>query len=191
VEVRYDPSDSSRIYVWHEEKYYGEAAVFTEENDFLQREILTEKVNGVPELTLPEITQVPIYGRLERQLARHREEMGAFDVNGQLTYNRQKKEEVRAALLSGKSVNTPLSPPSSPGTFEVDGFLYLLMKLLRKKFTPSERLAVHALWKSVGPIEETLVRKTVGRLLGEEHPVEDVKGYLEEIRLCILTKNTL
>ena len=191
VEVRYDPSELRRVYIWYEEKYYGEAAVFTEENDFLQREALTEKVNRASEIILPEITQVPIYGRLERQLARHREEMEAFDVNGQLTYNRQKKEEVRSSLVSGQSANTRAQPPASLDAFGADAFLYLLMKLLRKKFTPSERLAVHALWKSVGPIEETLVRKTVGRLLGEEHPVEDVKGYLEEIRLCILTKNTI
>jgi transposase InsO family protein len=191
VEVRYDPSELRRVYVWYEEKYYGEAAVFTEENDFLQREILTEKVNRAPELVLPEITQVPIYGRLERQLARHREEMEAFDVNGQISYNRQKKQEVRSALVSGQSANISAAPPVSLSDFGVDAFLYLLMKLLRKKFTPSERLAVHALWKSVGPIEESMVRRTVGRLLGEEHPVEDIKGYLEEIRLCILTKNTM
>jgi hypothetical protein len=61
------------------------------------------------------------------------------------------------------------------------------MKLLRKKFSPSERLAAHTLWNSTGPIDEKLVRCTVGQLLGDEHPIEDVRGYLEEIRLAVLT----
>ena len=189
VEVRYEESNLGRVYVWYEDKYYGEACVFIEENDFLQREVMTERIRQMPEIFIPDIDQVPVYSRLERLLDKHREEMEAFDMNGQLAHNRQKKEEVRSAILSGKSANTP-EGPVHPDSFGVDAFLYLLMKLLRKKFTPSERLAVHALWRSVGPIDENLVRKTVGRLLGEEHPVEDLKGYLEEIQLCILTKNS-
>jgi len=188
VEVRYDESDLSRVYIWHEEKYYGEAFVFNEGNDFLQRQAITERIRTAPEIFIPEVDKVPVYSRLERQLAKHREEMEAFDINGQLVYNRQKKEEVRSAILSGKPANTT-EVPAHPVTFDADAFLYLLMKLLRRQFTPSERLAVHTFWRSVGPIDEKLVRKTVGRLLGEEHPVEDLKGYLEEIRLCILTKN--
>lgn len=187
VEVRCDNSDSCTVYVWYEEKYYGEAYIFTEENDFLQREAMMERVRHIPEVFIPDASQVPLYSRLERQLARHREEMEAFDINGQLTHNRQKKEEVRSAIISGKSANMPVGSVY-PVDFEVDAFLYLLMKLLRRKFTPSERFAAHALWKSVGPIDEKLVRETVGRLLGEEHPIGDLKGYLEEIRLCILTK---
>jgi len=188
VEVRYDHSDLTRVYVWYEDRYYGEANVFMEENDFLQREALLEKIQQRPEIIIPDAGQVPVYSRLERQLARYREEMENFDLNEQLAQSRQKKEQIRAAMLSGKPTPAPKTPVES-GAFGVDAFLYLLMKLLRKKFTPSERLAVHTLWNAVGPIEEKLVRKTVGRLLGEEHPVEDVKGYLEEIRLAILTKN--
>lgn len=188
VEVRYDESDPGRVYIWHEEKYYGEAFVFTEGNDFLQREAITERLRTASVVFIPEVDEVPVYSRLERQLAKHREEMEAFDINGQLVYNRQKKEEVRSAILSGKPANTP-EVPAHPATFDADAFLYLLMKLLRRQFTPSERLAVHTFWRSVGPIDEKLVRKTVGRLLGDERPVEDLKGYLEEIRLCILTKN--
>jgi hypothetical protein len=144
----------------------------------------------VPEIILPEIGEVPLYGRLDRQLAKHREEMDFPNINEQLVQNRQKKQQVRADLLKQASNNTTVQAVKSD-VFEVDGFIYLLMKLLRKKFTPSERLTAHILWNSVGPIDEKLVRVTVGRLLGEEHPIEDVKGYLEEIRLCILTnKNT-
>ena len=75
--------------------------------------------------------------------------------------------------------------------FSVDEFIYLLMKLLKRKFTPSERLTAHTLWNSVGPIEEKLVRITVGRLLGEEYPSEDLNGYLEEIRTAVITNSKI
>jgi len=188
IQVRYDEQDLSRVYLWYEEKYYGEAHLFIEENDFIQREILTESVRQAPKVPIPMPDQVPVYSRLERQLARYREEMEVFDVNGQLLHNRQKKHEVRSTILSGRSVNIN-EPKIQSGDFGIDAFLYLMMKLLRRKFTPSERLTAHALWKSVGPIDEDLVRKVTGRLLGEEHPTSDLKGYLEEIRQCILTKN--
>lgn len=186
VEVRYEYADKSKVYVWYQDNYYGEAYVFTAENDFIKRSELTDKINTVPEIILPEVGKVPLYGRLDRQLAKHREEMDFPNINEQLVQNRQKKDQVRAELLKQASSNTTVQEVKSDD-FEVDGFIYLLMKLLRKKFTPSERLTAHTLWNSVGPIDETLVRATVGRLLGEEHPIEDVKGYLEEIRLCILT----
>ncbi|HBE44307.1 MAG TPA: hypothetical protein DDW17_02340 [Deltaproteobacteria bacterium] len=186
VEVRYSYSDKSKVYVWYQDHFYGEAHVYTEENDFIKREKLTEMINTVPEIILPEIGEVPLYGRLDRQLAKHREEMAAMDINEQLVQNRQKKEQVRADLLKETQQNI-VSQEAKPINFRVDEFIYLLMKLLRKKFTPSERLAAHTLWNAAGPIDEKLVRSTVGRLLGGEHPIEDVKGYLEEIRLAVLT----
>jgi transposase InsO family protein len=186
VEVRYSYSDKSKVYVWYQEQFYGEAYVYTEENDFIKREKLTEMINAVPEIILPEIGEVPLYGRLDRQLAKHREELADMEVNEQLAANKQKKEQVRANLLKETQQN-PVSFENKPINFQVDEFIYLLMKLLRKKFTPSERLAAHTLWNSAGPIDEKLVRCTVGQLLGDEHPIEDVRGYLEEIRLAVLT----
>ena len=115
--------------------------------------------------------------------------MQTFDINEQLAQFRQKKEQVRAALLPGKSNLKPGEPVLSALEFNAEAFVYLLIELLRRKFTPSERLAVHTLWNSAGPIEEKLVRQTVGRLLGEEHPVDDLQGYLEEIRLAVITKH--
>ncbi len=186
VEVRYEYSDISKVYVWYKDKYYGEAYLYTEENDFLKRAELTAKLNTPGEIDLPEVGQVPLYGRLDRQLARHREEMATIGINEQLVQNRQKKEQVRANLLREPKPH-PTAQVTQTGDFGADEFVYLLMKLLRKKFTPSERLAAHTLWNSVGPLDEKHVRSTVGRLLGEEHPIGDVKGYLEEIRLVSLT----
>ena len=187
VEIRYEYTDKSKVYVWFQDNFYGEAYVYTVENDFMKRGEITERINTIPEIILPEIGQVPLYGRLDRQLAKHREEMDFPNINEQLVHNKQKKEQIRAELITQASSNTTVATTAKTDGFETDGFVYLLMKLLRKKFTPSERLAAYTLWNSAGPISEKLVRTTVGRLLGEEHPVEDVKGYLEEIRLCILT----
>jgi hypothetical protein len=183
VEVRYAYSDKSKVYVWYQDKFYGEAHVYTEENDFIKREEIIAKINTPVEITLPQIGKVPLYGRLDRQLAKHREEMAAMDINEQLVQNRQKKERVRSELLK-----EPKQHPAACATnFGADEFIYLMMKLLRKKFAPSERLAAHTLWHAAGPLSEKLVRRIVGRLLGDEHPSEDVKGYLEEIRLAVLT----
>jgi hypothetical protein len=186
VEVRQEYADKSKVYVWYHDKYYGEAHIYTEENDFIKREELTTKLNTAAEIILPEVGQVPLYGRLDRQLAKHREEVGAMDINEQLVQNRQKKEQVRAKLLPEPKQHTA-AQTTQPSNFGADEFIYLMMKLLRKKFTPSERLAAHTLWHTVGPLDEQLVRRTVGRLLGEEHPIEDVRGYLEQIRLALLT----
>lgn len=183
VEVRYEYAHKSKVYVWYQDKYYGEAHVYTEENDFIKRAELTARINTAAEVILPEVGQVPLYGRLDRQLAKHREELAALNINEQLMQNKQKKEQVRAKLLPEPKQH----PSSQPTNFTADEFVYLMMKLLRKKFTPSERLAAHTLWNSAGPLDEKLVRRTVGRLLGEEHPIEDVRGYLEEIRLAVLT----
>lgn len=190
VEIRYEYTDKSKVYVWYQDNYYGEAYVFTAENDFIKRGELTDRINMVPEIILPEIGEVPLYGRLDRQLAKHREELEFPNINEQLIENKKKKEQIRAELLKQTSSNLPVEAIKTEG-FGIDGFIYLLMKLLRKKFTPSERLSAYTLWNAVGPIDENIVRITVGRLLGEEHPVEDVKGYLEEIRLCILTNKNI
>ena len=184
VELRHEYLDTSKVYIWCQDKYYGEAHLYAEENDFIKRAELTAKINTAAAIILPEVGQVPLYGRLERQLARHREELAGLNINEQLVQNRQKKQQVRAKLLPEQQAT---SRPTQPGNFTADEFVYLMMKLLRKKFSPSERLAVHTLWNSAGPLEEKLVRRTVGRLLGEEHPIEDVRGYLEEIRLAVLT----
>ena len=184
VEVRHQYADKSKVYVWFQDQYYGEAYLYTEDNDFIKREALTAKIKPALEISLPEVGQVPIYGRLDRQLARHREEMAGLGINEQLEQNRLKKEQVRAKLLPETIHHAQESTSSS---FEVDQFIYLLMKLLRKKFTPSERLAAHTLWQAAGPLDEQLVRRVVGELLGQEHPVEDVRGYLEKIRLAVLT----
>ena len=187
VEVRYDPSNINKIYVWYKDQYYGEANIYIEENDFLKRAELIEKIIKRPEISLPAPKDVPIYGRLERLLTKHREELEGMGINEQLLYNKKKKEQIRADIIKKSSSNMGTTSPLTD-SFNANDFMFLLMKLLRKKFTPSERFSVHTLWNSVGPIDEKLVRNSVGRLLGEEHPTDDLKGYLEEIRIAIITE---
>ena len=186
VEVRCGHFDKSKVYIWYCDRYYGEAYVYTEENDFIKRQEITQRVVTTPKIVLPDIKEVPIYGRLERQLLKHREEIEGMDLNGQLSYAKQKKDRIRADILKKDSSNT-IPVPDKKGAFDVDACIYLLMKLLRRKFDASERLAVHTLWHSVGPLDENLVRTTVGSLLGKEYPTEDLKSYLEEIRLSVIT----
>lgn len=188
VEVRSAYSDKSKVYVWYEDKYYGEAYAYEAENDYAKRREIEESIVTPREITIPAIDEIPLYGRLDRLLAKHRSEVEGMNVNEQITQSRKRKEETRA-VLAGNNRVTGSRVPERPGEFGSDDFLYLLAKLLRIKLTPSDRLSAHTLWNSAGPLEEKLVRETVGRLLGEEHPTEDINGYLEQIRLAVITKN--
>jgi hypothetical protein len=188
VEVRFECSDQSKVYVWSSGRYYGEAFVFAEENDFIKRQEIMQRIITVPEVNIPDTKDVPLYSRLERQLSRHREEIDGMGLNEQILLCKQKKETVRANLLK-KSSGNEIDKPTAAVDFSADAFIYLLMKLLKRKFTPSERLSAHTLWSSVGPIDEKLVRTTAGRLLGEEYPSHDLNGYLEEIRTAVITNS--
>ncbi len=45
---------------------------YTEDNDFIKREALSAQINPTSEISLLEVGQIPLYGRLDRQLAKHR-----------------------------------------------------------------------------------------------------------------------
>lgn len=186
VEVRYRHSEPERVYVWYQDRYYGEAPLYTANNDFLQKQAVKDWLGDRPGPVIHHLSEVPVYSRLERELAQYRQEMESLDINEQLELTRQKRQQVRATLMPGKPAVAAGEPSD---TFDANAFLYLLMKLLHRQFIPSERFLVHKLWNSSGPLEESLVRQTVGKLLGEERPTSDVAGYLEEIRLAVLIKN--
>ena len=183
VEIRYRASESHKVFVWRKDKYYGEAFVYTEENDFIKRQELMEKITRVPEITLPDPTTVPKYSRLERILHKYREEVETMDMNEQIMFSREKKNMVRATLLKKDSANESI-PVKRENELEYDQLVLLLSRLLRKSFAPSERFAIHTLFRSLVSVDEKVVRSTVGRLLGNEVPTEDLKEYLEEIRLA-------
>ena len=187
VEVRYDLQELSKVYVWYEDRYCGEASVYLPENDFLKRQELMERLKDVPEITIPDISEVPLYGYLERKLAAHRLEVEELSLNEALSQLKTKKEEVKAALVQ---VSTPSSESASISVsqqeFGVDSFAHLLAVLLKRPFDAYERLSIHTVWLTYGPFEENLVRKTVGSFLGDAHPVSDLAGYLEAIRMAVM-----
>jgi transposase InsO family protein len=199
VEVRYDPQDRSRVHCWYEDQYYGEAHVYLTENDYLKRQELMEKLQEVPEITIPPVAEVPLYSYLERKLAEHRAQVEEADINNVLALVKAKKEHVKAALL--KALPTALeaandigtsersgSPTDSGNEFGADSFTHLLAVLLKRSLDAHDRLSIHTLWRAYGPFDEELVRKTIGQLLGDGHPVSDLAGYLEAVRIAVLSE---
>jgi len=67
--------------------------------------------------------------------------------------------------------------------FGLDRATHLLSVLFKRSLDARERLALATVWHHYGPFQEAVVRLTVGRLLGEGHPVSDLMGYLDALRL--------
>ena len=185
VEIRYRDSQRHKVFLWYEDRYHGEAFVYTEENDFIKRQEIMENVTSVQELVLPDPVTVPKYSRLERLLFKYREEVETMDMNEQIMFCKEKKAMVRAALIKKESANVPAEIKHGED-LEFDQLVYLLSKLLKKRFAPSERFAIHTLFSSLVSVDEGIVRNTVGKMLGNEVPAENLKEYLEQIRLASL-----
>lgn len=181
VQVRHDPMHRSKVYVWYEDRYYGEAILYVAENDYLKRQELEEQLSKMPPVHIPDLAEVPRFSYLERKLAAHRMEVLEMELNEQLDNVNAKRGVVKATLIKPPN-KEPLKLPG--GEFNMDSFTYLLAILLKRKLDAHERLAIHTTWRTYGPFSEELTRKTVGRLLGESYPVSDVYGYLDALRLA-------
>lgn len=188
VEVRFDPLEQSKVYVWWRDRYYGEAWAYVPENDYFKREeylARLQKPAPAPSLELGQI-YVPPYSRLERQLAEYRQELAERDLNDALAQTLMKKEQIKAELIP--LVNAPTAGATLGGAkeaeFGLDRCAHLLTVLLKRPLDARERLALATVWRHYGPFGEELVRQTVGRLLGENHPVSDLMGYLDALRLA-------
>jgi len=194
VEVRYDHQDYSFVHCWYEDQYYGEAHVYLPENNYLKRQALMAKLQEVSNITIPPVTEVPLYSYLERKLAAHRMEVEEADINSALALVKAKKEHVKAALL--KVPQTALEVADTSGTLERDNsnkfdagsLTHLLAVLLKRTLDAHDRLSIHTLWQAYGPFNEELVRKTVGQLLGDGYPVSNLAVYLEAIRVAVLSE---
>jgi len=211
VEVRFDASDPSMVYVWHEDRFMGEAVRYVAQNDFILRRQLEEKLVKPLKAEIPVADEVPPYAYLEHKLAAHRAEMENLSINDQLVQLKSKRAKVKAELLrlpindqlvqlkskrakvkaellrlpqqTEKVMNTPVQSED----FTCDRFVHLLSILLRRRLGAHERLAVLMTWQKYGPLKETMVRKTVGTLLGEGLPVSDLTSYLDALRLAAAT----
>jgi|GEM_PF-1335689 len=192
VEVRWDPADTQKVYVWYKDKYIGEAFHYIAENDFFKRDMLKASIKPVKPVQIPSIDEVPAYNYLEHKLMAYRQEMENFkSINDELLHLRKKQEETKAELLKPGMIkpaqDSMVSPEDKNINFDVGQLIHLLSVLLRRKLSAQERLAVHLCWQKYGPFEEKTVRNVVGRLLGENHPVSDLTGYMDEIRINSMT----
>lgn len=180
VTIRFDLSDISKIYVWYEDNYYGEANLYIPDNDPIKRQNILEGLDN-PKPT-PKVKLSPKYTYLERRLAAYREELENQDISKELEMLREQKERIRADLR-GKPSNERIE---ESGPFDVSRCLYLLCLLLRRNLTPAERFQVHAVWDKCGPFDEEIVRSSVGEMLGKNHPTSDLTSYLEAIKISAL-----
>jgi len=103
VEVRFNLLDQSKVYVWWQDRYYGEACIYVAQNDYVKRQEHLERLQQLEEEpTPPNKVYVPPYSRLERKLAEYRQEKAELDLNDALNHTLAKKEQIKAGL-------TPLS----------------------------------------------------------------------------------
>jgi transposase InsO family protein len=177
VQVRYDPADLSRVHVWHDDHYYGVAEMYLEDNDYLKREQLIKQLGQIQQPVIPEVWEVPRYSHLERTLAAHRAEF--TEVNEELSRAKAQRSAVKATLTE-TSATTEVSCPE----FGPDTFTHLLAVLLKTSLDAHQRLSILTTWRTYGPFTEAMVRRTVGELLGQGHPVTDISGYLDALRLA-------
>lgn len=189
VEVRFDLLDQSKVYVWWQDRYYGEACLYVATNDYaLRQEILA----GFKQLTqesnpLADKVYIPPYSRLERKLAKYRQEVAERDLNDALAQTLAKKERIRAELtpVVGIPPSSTQSTTNDKGAeFGLDRCTHLLSVLLKRSFDARERLGLATVWNHYGPWREEMIRQIVGRLLGEGHPSSDLMGYLDALRLA-------
>ena len=195
VEVRFDLLDQTKVYVWWQDRYYGEACLYVATNDYQKRQ---EILAGFKQLTqesepLPNKVYVPPYSRLERKLAAYRQEVAERDLNDALAQTLAKKEQIRAELtpVVGLSSTSAQGTTNDEGVeFGLDRCTHLLSVLLKRSFDARERLGLATVWHHYGPWREELVRQIAGRLLGEGHPTSDLMGYLDALRLAAGNMNT-
>ena len=189
VEVRCDLLHPTQVYVWWRDRYYGEADLYVAENDYVLRQEHLEKLSQrVQESgSLPGAAYVPPYSRLERKLAEYRQEVAEGELNESLKQVLAKKEQIRAELTPVaviSSASSPGSPKTDAPEWGLDRCAHLISTLLKRPLDARERLALATVWQHYGPWQETWVRQSVGRLLGEGHPVSDLMGYLDDLRLA-------
>jgi len=188
VDVRYDHLDPGKVFVFFQDEFRGEACVYTATTDFLDRQADLEKMQSFPDTepkpAIPPAEAVPPYSYLERMLAEFRLKKDLDpQINDELYALKAKKEAVKAALM----------PKSGSGTQRVDvagtvfgpqEFAHLLAVLLRRKLASDERLKAAVLWQHYGPLDESLVRATMGKLLGEGQPAGEISAFLDAIRIA-------
>lgn len=189
VDVRYDPLDPSRVLIFFKDEFRGEACVHNNTSDFLSRQAeltrMEQALRSAIRSDIPPAGAVPYYSFLERKLAAYRLEKESWpEINAELSGLRAKKEMVKATLADRPSgaQGGNVSP-----VFGHQELAHLLAVLLKRRLASDERLKVAVLWEHYGPLNEALVRTTVGKLLGEGR--SDVSACLDAIRIAACSKS--
>jgi transposase InsO family protein len=190
VEVRYDPLDPGRALIFFKDEFRGEACVHNNTSDFLSRQAelsrMENALRSAIKTGIPPEGTVPYYSFLERKLAAYRMERESFsEINTELAALREKKAMVKATLADRSS--GAQGGNASP-VFGHQELAHLLAVLLKRRLASDERLKVAVLWEHYGPLNEALVRTTVGRLLGEGR--SEVSACLDAIRIAACSKSS-
>lgn len=181
VYIRYDEMDDGKVSVWHKDRYYGEAPLYTPNNDYTQRLNHLKQITKTP--TPPEIKPAPKYTYLERKLATHRQQVEDQDLNTELANLHSKKENVRAMLTE----TLDEQPEADSAPFTPDKMIHLLSVLLKQQLGAYDRLCVHTVWDSCGPFTEEMVRQTAGAFLAQNKSTA-VEDYLDQLQIEALTE---
>jgi transposase InsO family protein/transposase len=190
VDVRYDPLDPGRALIFFKDEFRGEACVHNNTSDFLSRQAelsrMENALRSAIRSDIPPAEAVPYYSFLERRLAAYRLEKESFsEINTELAALREKKAMVKATLADRPS--GAQGGNASP-VFGHQELAHLLAVLLKRRLASDERLKVAVLWEHYGPLNEALVRTTVGRLLGEGR--SEVSACLDAIRIATCSKSS-
>lgn len=177
VVIRYHPHNLQTIFVWYEDTLYGEASITHVHNDFRQKQAMIEQMKQTPSSpTLPSISAVPMYGRMQRRLAAHRQGLEEEHTNIEL----QKSKEERGTLKKELTVKASVKPQQFD-PFNADACVFLFETILRYTLSPSQRTLILAAWRRYGPFTEQAVRTSLATLLATSHPVFDIEAYIQEL----------
>ncbi len=185
AEVRCESNDMSRIYVWHDDKYIGEAHLYHKDNDYQKREKILSQLADTKDFEIPDYSDIPPFSRLERRFAAYRAEIESLSMEDGLKDVITKREMVKAQLLEPPAQELKDTSTPTAGAFDVERLQHLLAVLLKRRLSAHERFAIHSTWQKYGPFTEDLVRTEAGRLLGEQ--CENLSDYLDAMRIAAST----
>ena len=176
--------------IFFKDEFRGEGCVHNDTADFLSRQAeltrMEQALRSAIRSDIPPAGAVPYYSFLERKLAAYRLEKESWpEINAELSGLRAKKEMVKATLADRPS---GAQGGNASLVFGHQELAHLLAVLLKRRLVSDERLKVAVLWEHYGPLDEALVRTTVGKLLGDGR--SDVSACLDAIRIAACSKSS-
>jgi putative transposase len=215
LDVRFNPLDTSKIYIWDSDEFIGLAEEYSFNNSYMERRNYLsqqEKVNELElesELAMSENLVIPEYLYLERKLLAYQEFINNKEnINSEIQRLIKQRADTKASLMEDDSnsqkeivkegsptsisdldvVGQGFDKESKVSNFTADMCIHLFSNLFRRMLSPSERFSIHSSFSKYGPYDEKTVRESIGKLLGQSHPTTDLVAYLDAIRLAASIK---